>query len=301
MGRTIGLVGAPSSAGAFAPGQEQAPGALREAGLVERLVTVGLAVNDHGDVPGFRWRPDRGRPRAQNLDAVVSTARSVAEQVAGALADGEVALVLGGDCTVGIGTVAGALRSGLVRPGLLYFDMHADLNTPQSVPDGALDWMGVAHLLGEPGAEARLAGIGPAEPLLEPDRILLYGVRTEGSTQAEREAIERRSLDVVELAEVAAAPESTAGKALGRLLGRCDGLLVHFDVDVIDFTDAPLSENTGRNIGLTLDQAFAALAVFAASDRLLALTVTELNPDHGESGGATLTAFVERLAAALGA
>jgi arginase len=75
---------------------------------------------------------------------------------------------------------------------------------------------------------------------------------------------------------------------------------VHFDVDVIDFTDAPLSENTGRNVGLTLDQAFAALGVFLGSDRIAALTITELNPDHGEPNKATLIAFVERLVGAFG-
>ena len=76
-------------------------------------------------------------------------------------------------------------------------------------------------------------------------------------------------------------------------------MLVHFDVDVIDFTDAPLSENTGRNEGLTLDQAFQALRVLLASPNFAALTITELNPDHGEEGGATLDRFVAGLVGAL--
>jgi arginase len=65
---------------------------------------------------------------------------------------------------------------------------------------------------------------------------------------------------------------------------------------VIDFTDAPLSENAGRNVGLTRDQAFESLAVFNAS---AALTVTELNPDHGEPDAVTMDDFVARLSAAL--
>ena len=68
---------------------------------------------------------------------------------------------------------------------------------------------------------------------------------------------------------------------------------------MIDFTDAPLSENAGRNVGLTRDQAFESLAVFLASDRLAALTVTELNPDHGEPDAVTMDDFVARLPAAL--
>ncbi len=67
----LGIIGAPSSAGAFAPGQEQAPAALREAGLIERLTHAGIDVVDHGDSPVWRWQPDRSRPYAQNLEAVV--------------------------------------------------------------------------------------------------------------------------------------------------------------------------------------------------------------------------------------
>jgi arginase len=205
--------------------------------------------------------------------------------------------VLGGDCTVGIGTVAGAV-AGRGRIGLLYLDLHADLNVPESTLDGALDWMGVAHLLGEEGAEPSLVDVGPRKPLLAPEQILLYGFRRDQSTRAERAAIERRQLDVVEYEDVAATPAASARQALERLSARCERLLVHFDVDVIDFTDAPLSENTGRNVGLTRDQAFETLAVFLASDRLAALTVTELNPDHGEPDAVTMDDFVARLSAA---
>jgi arginase len=299
--RTIGLVGAPSSAGAFAPGQEQAPAALRDVGLVSSLQAAGLRVEDRGDIPGFRWRPDREHPRAQNLAAVVETAKAVSARVAEALAADEIALVLGGDCTVELGTVAGALAAGNERVGLLYFDLHADLNTPQSVPDGALDWMGVAHLLGEPDAEQTLIDLGPRAPLLAPAQLLLYAIRSDQSTPFERAAVERHGLEVVEFDQVAAAPGPSAKQALDRLLGRCERLLVHFDVDVIDFTEAPLSENTGRNVGLTLGQAFEALRVFVGCDRLAALTITELNPDHGEPDEATLIAFVERLVGALAA
>lgn len=295
--RRIGLIGAPSSAGAYAPGQEQAPGALRAAGLVGRLEEAGLTVADRGDVPGFRWRPDRERPFAQNVERVVATARAVADHVRDVLADDDLALVLGGDCTVGIGTVAGAV-AGRDRIGVLYLDLHADLNVPESTLDGALDWMGVAHLLGEEGAEPSLVNVGPCTPLLAPEQILLYGFRRDQSTRAERAAIERRRLDVVEYEEVVAAPAASAKQALERLSARCERLLVHFDVDVIDFTDAPLSENTGRNVGLTRDQAFETLAVFLASDRLAALTVTEINPDHGEPDAVTLHDFVGRLSAA---
>ena len=96
-----------------------------------------------------------------------------------------------------------------------------------------------------------------------------------------------------------ATPKTAAATAVALLESQCDHFLVHFDVDVIDFTDAPLSENTGRNQGLSFDQAFAALRVVLASDRLAALTITELNPDHGAEDGATLARFVNALVDAL--
>lgn len=115
------LVGAPSSAGAHTPGVEQAPAALREAGLLDALRRRGAEVDDHGDVPGFRWRPDVTRPRAQNAAAVARVAAAVAEAVGVAVDHGGTPLVMGGDCTVTIGLVAGYARTG-TPPALVYVD-----------------------------------------------------------------------------------------------------------------------------------------------------------------------------------
>ena len=105
-------------------------------------------------------------------------------------------------------------------------------------------------------------------------------------------------MERVPLEHVAADPAGAAGSALALMEPRCERLVVHFDVDVIDFVDAPLSENTGRNLGLSLDAALQALGPLAQSDRFAALTVTELNPDHGEEDGSTIRRFAEGLASA---
>jgi arginase len=269
---------------------------MREAGLMERLAARGIVAIDHGDAAVWRWRPDATNRYAQNLDAVVDTAVHTAARVRQALGNGERVLVLGGDCTVGLGTIAGHLPSS-ERVGVVYFDIHADLNTPKSVGDGALDWMGVAHLLAERDATRELAEFGPRAPLVDDDQIVLFAHGREQSTDWELEAISRRGLMTIPVAEVASDPSSAAARALA-MLARCERLVVHFDVDTIDFTDAPLSENTGRNAGLSQRQAFAALADLLADPRLSALTVTELNPDHGSDDGSTLVTFVEQLVTA---
>src|SRR4051812_25786987 len=200
--KTLGLIGVPSSMGAFAPGQEKGPAALREAGLVERL--SGLGVADRGDSALRRWHPDRENRRAQNLAAVVEVARETAGRVREAREDGFLPLVVGGDCTVELGTIAGLLSgSPGVRPGLIYFDLHPDLNVPSSVGEGALDWMGVAHMLGLEGAAESLSRIGPRFPLLDDEDLFLFSYGPEQATGHERRMIEHHGLNGLTVDEVA--------------------------------------------------------------------------------------------------
>ncbi len=198
MSRIVSVVGAPSSAGAYAPGQEEAPAALRAAGLLELLGSdpaVGREVGDMGDLPGFRWRPDRTDRAAQNLAEVAATAVRVRDAVAPVLRSGAFALVLGGDCTVGVGTVAGSVAAG-GETGVVYLDMHADLNVPESVPDGALDWMGVAHMLAVDGSRPALRDAGSRTPLLDPASIAVLGHEHGQATAWERETIRRLRRDL---------------------------------------------------------------------------------------------------------
>ncbi len=86
MSNRIAVIGAPSSAGAYAPGQEKAPAALRAIGLLKYLSAAGIVVDDRGDVSGFRWRADKANPRALNASMAASVAQATAERVASALA-----------------------------------------------------------------------------------------------------------------------------------------------------------------------------------------------------------------------
>src|ERR1700684_4071638 len=104
--RTVALVEAPTSAGGYAPGQEDGPHALLEAGLIDSLEAAGVAVRRAGQVTPFRWRPDPDNPRAANAAAVIDRAGQVAALVRSAPSQDTI-VVLGGDCTVGVGTVAG--------------------------------------------------------------------------------------------------------------------------------------------------------------------------------------------------
>jgi len=292
MNRLV-VLGAPSSAGAYAPGQEKAPAAMRAAGLLSMLQDRGIPVHDGGDAMGFRWRADKAHPQAMNVDAVAAVAGDVSRRVAVALQAGDGVLVLGGDCTVEIGTVAGAVSAG-GRVGLVYVDLDTDLNTPLTTTDGAFDWMGVAHMLAVPGSVGKLSGIGPRIPLLQADQLLFFGI--DNVEPCERKLMEELQLREVRLAQVAADPSGSAAEVASGWARQFDRLLVHLDVDIVDFADTPLAENTRRHVGLRFDQLIPALGALLRAPNFCALTVCELNPDHGEGDGSTLANFSEALA-----
>ena len=294
MPRSISLIGAPSSAGAYAPGQEKAPAAFRRHGLIQALTQAGRRVHDRGDVDGFRWRPDPGRPKSMNLDGVRRTATAVADLVGEALAADEAALILGGDCTVELGTVAGALR-GESSVGLVYIDLDVDLNPPDA-SDGALDWTGVAHLLDLAGTEPQLSGLGPQRPMLAPPDILFFGA--DNITPGEAEMVRELSLERLSLAEVKADPGGAAARAV-TWAAPYSRLLVHVDVDVLAYTDFPIAENVRRCPGLTLGELSTALSSLLAAANWRALTLTEVNPDHAPDETETFRRLIAMLCASL--
>jgi arginase len=269
----LAIIGAPSSAGAYAPGQEKAPAAFRKYGLIEALSARGRQIVDRGDTPGFRWRPDAERPQAMNLDAVADIARWVAASVRVAIAEGENVLVLGGDCTVELGTVAGALHDS-ASVGLVYFDHDVDL----------------------PGAEPALTSLSPRRPMLRPDEILYFGA--DNITPAEAVVVERHRIERISSAEVRADPTRAAERA-AEWGARFDRLLIHFDVDALAFTQFPIAENTRRCAGLELGEAFAAIRRLTSLPNWRALTVTEVNPDHAPDEAATFGRFIDELSRAL--
>lgn len=298
MSSRLAIIGAPSSAGAYAPGQEKAPAALRAIGLLNSLSARGITVDDRGDVPGFRWRVDKANPRAMNASKAASVAKATAERVASAFAADAAVLVLGGDCTVELGTVAGALQ-GTQSVGVVYIDLDTDLNTPESTTDGALDWMGVAHMLNVKGTVPELAAIGPHVPLFRAEQVLFFG--NDNVKPFERQIIEDLGIAEVRLAEVVADPSGAAEAVVGGWARQFERLLIHLDVDVLDYLDMPLAENNRRNEGLRFDQLMASLRPLLRAPNWAALTVCELNPDHGESDGSTPRTFAEALADALAA
>lgn len=290
----INLLGYPSSAAAYCVGVEQAPTALREAGLIDALQAAGHEVEDRGDLPVRRWKPDLERPYAQNVDEEADALRELAAAAARLLlGPDERLLVIGGSCTVALGICAAALRN-KIEPHLVYVDRHLDLNTPESTNEGSLSWMGMAHALGLSGAVQQLVALAGPQPLVRPWQLSFLGVDMAETTAWERGQVDELELAVVTQAEMVASPERAAASAREALpAGR---FLVHVDVDVLDFQDAPLAENVnGRNTGPTTEQLGLALAALWRDPACLGVSVGQLVPAHATADPTSLPRFIAAL------
>ncbi len=298
MGRAIAYVGVPTSLGSYGPGQEKAPQAFRDAGFPEMLRQEGLTVVDYGDLFVRRWRPDRTNLLSQHWEAVVACVQETETHLSESVSQGLIPVVIGGNCTIEIGVVAANLRK-CDSLGLIYLDLHADMNTPLSTSDGALDWMGMAHMLGLNGALPELARCGPRDPLLSPADVHLVGFDAESATEWERSTIRDRAIAMSSVADVARSPARCADTIMSRWGAKFDRLLVHLDVDVINFDDLPLAENYSKNKGLSYSHTLELLEGLVRSPKFAGLTLTEINPDHGAEDGSTILMFAKDLSRVL--
>ena len=275
------LIGVPTSAGAHHAGQDKAPAVIRAAGLIERLQAAGVSISDAGDRPGAVFAVDHDHPHARNLAAVVAVARDLADAVADHVAAGRRPLVVGGDCTITLGVIAGFRR---VHPdvGLAYVDGDADLGALSTETSGILDSTGIAHLLGY--GEPELAGLAGPPPLLGPGRLAMLGCDPREQTEAGRAFLADRQVSFAESPELVGNPAQTAQRALTALAASSGPVVVHFDVDVVDSGDLPLGNFPHYSSGVLLEHVTAALSVLLADPACAGLVLTEVNPSYDADG-----------------
>ena len=276
------VIGVPSSAGARRVGQDKAPQSFRQAGLIDGLRRGGLEVCDFGDLARVVFKRDVENPKEQNLKLVCETARRVADKVSAAAERHGKVIVLGGDCTITLGVLAGLIPH-IPNLGLLYFDGDVDLNTPETTTSGIFDGMVMSHITGG-GAEA-LARIGPRYPLMSENKIVLFSYNFEAGAidPAEIECLSQCSLLQYPLSEIRTKLEDAAIEAVSKLESQVDYILVHFDVDVIDCRDFPAADFLHEH-GLPFDDAMAVLKIFTRSSKFAGLVITEFNSDRDHDG-----------------
>lgn len=290
------VLGVPTSAGAHHAGLERAPAALRAAGPLSRLSAAGIEISDAGDLPGGLFAVDHDRPRARNLPAVVKVAREVADAVVREVSSGRRPLIIGGDCTITLGVVAG-MRRVFPEAGLVYVDGDPDLDWLSPDSSGILDATGIAHLLGH--GELELTSLAGDLPILPPSRLAIVGCDPREVTDANRDFLAARGISCTEGPEFTADPEGAARRARAALAG-AGPLVVHFDVDVVDSGDLPLGNFPHYGSGVRLDDVVRCLRVLVSDPSCGALVLTEVNPTH-DPDGSQLERYAAALVSALGA
>jgi arginase len=262
--------------------------------LLDRLRQAGWEVSDAGDLAPRVFTADAAHPRARNQEAVLRACRDVAGAAGQAIAAGRIPVLVGGDCSITAGAVAGCLSQ---RPdtGVLYFDGDADLRTPQTTTAGNFDGMVIAALLGEgdPGYTG-LAGPVPMVPL---DRLAILGYDDSDIDPRERHLL-GPSLSHAGGTQVAADPLGAAVAARRRVEASASAIVVHFDVDAVDSADLPLANYPHHGKGLSFDAAVTVLRELCASPAFAALVLTEVNPTH-DPDGELLSRYLDGVAAAV--
>ncbi|MGB2625812.1 MAG: arginase family protein [Candidatus Acidiferrum sp.] len=275
----IALIGAPSSAAAFLPGSEKAPTAIRAAGLIERLQSIGYEVNDLGDCPQRLFADDDEHKRARNLPAIVASLNDLKPRAELAIKSGALVLALGGDCTQVIGLLTGARRY-YRHLNLLWFDGDADLNTPASTPSGRLDGMALSTIIGK-GSPELVRFWGEPQIVREPDTVLFGVSRLD---PYEQEFLARSPVRHSLLADIREKGiERSTQQAIEQLHADTREFILHLDVDVMSEEEFP-AVNLPRGGGFSFAETQASLTEFAKSKNLLGLDVAQYNPDKDADG-----------------
>ncbi len=278
MPEKIRIIGVPMDLGASRRGVDMGPSALRVAGLQSRLKQLGRQVEDVGNVavPQAEEQP-YGEKKARYLDEITQTCKGLAEMVLKTLDEDMIPLVLGGDHSIAVGTVAGAAahfnKTGK-RIGVIWLDAHGDMNTPESSPSGNVHGMPLAAIMGYgPPELIDLAGI---KPMVEARNVVLVGIRDLDSKErrfAKESGVHvftMRDIDERGMREVMAEALRFAGDDTA-------GIAVSLDMDFVDPSDAP-GVGTPVRGGVTYREAHLALEMIADSRSMVSFELVEINP-----------------------
>ena len=277
--KKIALIGAPSSAAGFRGGTEKAPAAFRAAGLVQRLQAAGYEVVDHGDGAPRHFAEDDENRRARNLKEIVAALNDLKTRAEVAIKSGALVLVLGGDCAQSIGLLTGVRRY-YKRLSLLWVDRDADLNTPATTPSGRIDGMVVAHVIGK-GAPELVRFWGEPPLVREPD-VTLFGI--ERIDPPEQEFLNKSPMRRVTAATVQSKGAAEAARTtLTQMHADAKQVVLHLDLDVIAQEEFP-GVNVPGSGGLSFSDVRAALIEFAKNPNLLAIDISQYNPDLDADG-----------------
>jgi arginase len=285
--------------GAGRRGVDMGPSAIRIAGLNQAIALLGYEVTDAGNVHVAPAESlPQTNPRARYLPQIVAAAEELARMVEEALRDGAMPVVLGGDHSIAIGSVAGVssfYRKQGKRVGIIWLDAHTDINTPDSSPSGNIHGMPLAALLGYGPEE--MTGVAGFAPKVLPEHVAVIGARS--VDPGERELIRSLGVRVFTMSEL---DERGLGSVIEEAVDIASrntaGIHVTMDMDFIDPFYAP-GVGTPERGGATYRESHLAMEKISDSGFVLSVELTEVNPVY-DTANQTAQLAVELILSALG-
>jgi arginase len=277
--RTVHIIGVPLDLGGNRRGVDMGPSALRIAGIADRITQLGYTVVDRGDllspIPETReWRDERQK----YVHDIAKVCQQVYDTARRSLDEGAIPLVLGGDHSLGAGSVAAAAhwaRSARKLPiGLLWIDAHGDMNTPATSISGNVHGMPLAALLGPEPSD--LSTIGGFSPKVLPAHTVLVGVRN--LDEREKVAVRDSHVNVFTMKDIDRQGVASVVEQAVNLAGNgTAGIHVSFDLDACDPGIAP-GVGTPVKGGLDYREAHMLMEIVADSGLLTSFDLVEINP-----------------------
>jgi arginase len=276
--RNIGIIGVPIDLGAGRRGVDMGPSAIRIAELETRLEELGHKVTDYGDLDVMIPETQKvGTGKLRYKQPILSACTELMNTVDRCLEEGRMPLVLGGDHSIAIGSVAGSTNWFARRDealGLIWFDAHGDANTPETTPSGNIHGMSLAVSLGF--GDHELVHLGGRAPKVQPRNTVLIGIRDIDS--GERDFLKKSGVTCYTMRDLdERGMRDVLDEAIRLASDGTSGIHLSFDLDVVDPEDAP---GTGTPVwgGISYREAHLAMEMFADRAQIVSMDLVEVNP-----------------------
>ncbi|GAX88408.1 arginase [Effusibacillus lacus] len=274
MKKTISVLGVPLDLGQGRRGVDMGPSAIRYASMQERITRLGYEVKDLGNVNVPTPESHRvANQKLKYLPEIVAVSEEVAERVAGEINRGHMPIILGGDHSISIGSVAGIAKA-IRNLGLIWFDAHGDMNTEDTTPSGNIHGMPLAVSLGI--GHADLLQVAGFMPKVHAQNVVLVGARS--IDPDERNLIRQSGITVFDMHEIDKRGMSAVMEDAIRIASKgVEGVHLSLDLDAFDPREAP---GVGTPVlgGVTYREGHLAMEMLAAANVLTSVDVVEVNP-----------------------
>lgn len=276
MSKRIEIIGAPTAFGQRKLGVNFGPDALRYASLIERIEDIGHEVIDKGNVqsPVLDMKKYKSEQKGlRNLEEVIAFSNNLYESVNETVEKGHFPLILGGDHSLSIGSIAGISKH-YENLGVIWYDAHGDLNTLESSPSGNIHGMPLRALIGE-GDEA-LTNIGGYKNKVKPENVVLIGMRD--LDEGEKKYIKEAGILTYTMADIdRLGMGQVISETIEYLKDKTDGIHLSLDVDALDPVETP---GTGTIVpgGATYRESHLAMEILHESKLIVSADLVEVNP-----------------------